>query len=111
MCWVRSLTAPLPAGRWLIIVASIVSPRYCATPSDRTVVRGLVQVIDQLMLAPSRCEPSSLHCGPNSTGTAFSGVMQPMRVVFGPPPPDDGVRGDASVGAPGGAPGAAGITS
>src|SRR5712692_6272068 len=95
MCWTRSLTVPSPpllalgepgaTGRWLIIVPSILSPRYCATPSERTAFCRLVQVIDQVIRAPLRCALSSVQPEPNARGTALSKAMQLVYVVFSAP--------------------------
>src|SRR5712691_5075222 len=98
MCWVRSVTlpslpplapgapgAPGPRGRWLIIVPSIVSPRYCATPSERTAFCRLVQVIDQVIRAPLRCALSSVQPEPKAEGTALSDAMQLVYVVLSAP--------------------------
>src|SRR6266851_5024419 len=99
MCWVRSVTlallpplgpgapaAPGPTGRWLIMVPSIVSPRYCATPSERTAFCRLVQVIDQVIRAPLRCALSRVQPEPKAEGTALSAAMQLVYVVLSAPP-------------------------
>jgi hypothetical protein len=74
MCCVIIVVLPSRPGSRLTTRPSIVSPRYCATPSERTPV--FEQLIDQAIREPRRSRLSIRHCGPNSTGTTSSASTQ-----------------------------------